>query len=684
MSSVKPTWPPFLRFNAATGWPLGPPESRPGIPDSDGPLMLAIAGSSPISLSEPFGSFGGRTLPRGLAISGDGRLFLADPERHVILTALAGALPEEPPADADPLWPFVPLWPARPLPPEPGPHDLAEPPAWLPDTYTLSRPTDVAIAPNGDLVIADPGARRLLVIAFPTAQLRHVITIPAGRPSAIAFDGHGRAYVADPERVTVHRFDRNWRRDEAYPHPATLFTAPEYIAATASEPGSVCTCGCGGERPSHAAAVYVLDAKDLVALDERGRAEKVGDAKGVVLTPPTLQRSEDGALLYADPARSGYRPIRIPALSLTRDGRHVGSGLALIATPRRILVPRSGQFVTVALDGGRPGFAWDRITFDATVPENARLLVQTLTNDSLIEFDRLDVLPAEAWSRPLPIEHGEEPEILVQSVAGRYLWLSVELFGDGSATPAIAGIDIYGPRRSAMRHLPASYHQDPESVRFLDRFLSYFDVVFAEITAQNRDVAALFDSEAAPEGVFLNWLGSWFDLEFLAEWDTATRRQMIAEAISYYRQRGTVAGLKRILQWHLGLADPMPQVIEHFRVPAGQVFPIGGTPLELEPAVHSATVVLPASSVADAEAEARLSRLIAASVPAHVRIHLRLIEAEIAIGFQSTVGVDTLLGGLAPQGLGSAKLGQDLRTAGPAALGTLANQSNRFQRSQSC
>jgi phage tail-like protein len=215
-----------------------------------------------------------------------------------------------------------------------------------------------------------------------------------------------------------------------------------------------------------------------------------------------------------------------------------------------------------------------------------------------------------------------------------------------------------------VRHLPAGYHQDPESLRFLDRFLSYFDTVFAEVTAANRETAALFDPWAVPDGDALSWLGSWFDLDFLAQWSPDVRRRMIAEAMAYSRERGTVRGLKRILQWHTGLSDPMPQIIEHFRLPAGNPVPIGGELLDPAPLAHGCTIVLPERAVPDDAARARVEQLIAAHAPGHVHCRLRLIPAGVAVGRQSTVGVDTLLGRPSSGALGAARLGDDFATAG--------------------
>ena len=190
-------------------------------------------------------------------------------------------------------------------------------------------------------------------------------------------------------------------------------------------------------------------------------------------------------------------------------------------------MPRFGAFKTTMLDSGRTGFGWDRIVLVATLPETTRIVISTLTSEVAVPFDRLESLPPGRWSAPLALAPGDLPELLIQSGAGRYLWLKVEMSGDGTVSPSISELDIFGPRRSAMRYLPASFHQDPESVRFLDRFLSYFDTVFAEMTAANREIAALFDPEVVP-AEFLAWLGSWFDLEFLATWPEATRREMIA------------------------------------------------------------------------------------------------------------------------------------------------------------
>lgn len=682
--AVRDTKPPFLRLNAAMGWPLGPAGSRPGIVSLDGPLKLAIAGVSAIAVDEPSGSFGGLRLPRGVAISSSGRVFVADPKARVIWTAQGSGL-EGPKT-------FTPLWPARPLPPLPGPKDVFAAKVIPDDPLTLVRPTDVAFMPNGDLAIADPGASRIVVIAFPTAQLRRVIAIKGGEPTAIAVDSLANVYVADPALKTIHRYDRLWRLDPTFPRASAELTAPAFLAVPFGEHGGTCSCGCGcdcqGDDHDTQAVVHTIEGGAIIGLDERGY--RVTGPAPARLSPPALIKAASGTLTYADPAMPGYQPIVLTGIDLLSDGRINGLNLPLVAMPSRVPVPRSGGFVTTAVDGGRAGFSWDRLALSCDLPANTRILVQTLTSDSALEFDRVLKVPDEDWSGALTLQPAQAgmaattPEVLIQSPAGRFLWLKLSLFSDGTVSPSISEIDVFAPRSSALRHLPASFHQDPESARFLDRFLSYFDTVFSEISSKNRNIAAYLDPQAVPEGQFLDWLGSWFDLNFLAEWDTPTRRAMIAQAMEYYSIRGTVQGLKKIIQWHTGLKEPMPQIIEHFRIQSGTAPNIGGLPLDLSGVAHNATIVLPRHVVPDEQAQARLEKLISKNAPAHVRINLRLVEPGISIGMQSTIGIDMVVGSLDPQSLGLAQSGLTFVTASAAQSGIAFIRSAAPERNPSC
>lgn len=642
------TSPPFLRLNPRIGWRLAPARPGEGAPFETGPIRLALKDGEPNPVDEPLGSFGGRTLPTGLAISSDGRLFLADPDRRLIWTAQGDLT-----ADG-----FRPLWEARTL----G-VAVDGSPTVPDDPYALVRPTDVAIAPNGELVVVDPGAGRVLVMTWPTAQLRQVLASDA---VAVAFDGSDRVYLAGPSGLA--RRDRHWRPDPNFSTSAADLDDPWALA----RPCGCCGPGDHGCRPSGrlAPVIHVIDANGLASFAETGHKVEV-ELDELCLSPGPI--GLDKVPTWVDPAYPGHEPLRLKGLSIGSDGRHIGTGRPLLSVPRRASVPRSDEFFTQGFDGGRPGFPWDRLGLVAQLPRNTRMVVSTTTSDSPVEIDRIRALSDAAWSRPLSLERGDLGEVLIQSPPGRYLWIRIELFGDGRSTPQIDEIDIYGPRRSGLQHLPAVFHQEPESAWFLDRYLSYFDTVFAEITRINCDTAAVFDPWATPSE-FLDWLGTWFDWDHAAVLPESTRRAMIVGAIPYFRQRGTVAGLRQVLQWHLSLDDRMPQIIEHFRLSAMHdhvekesraPVMIGGTVLEAGSLAHSFTVVLPAHTIADSDTRGRVRRLIAASIPAHTRFQIRPVEPGVTVAAQSTIGVDTLLGDLGPQGLGSARNDLTFTTSGP-------------------
>jgi phage tail-like protein len=629
---------PFRRFSPVIGWP----ESRGGrlgIPVEPGPLKLGFPGRRAIQDAEPMGSFGGRRLPRGMAIGEGGRLFLADPAGGVIRSAYAA----ECTGGADVLRP---LWPRRTDPDDP---------------WTLRRPTDVAILPGGDLAIADPDGGRVLILAWPTAAIRAELRLPGWAPTALGVDHKGRLLVADPAGGRLVRFGADHRPEPGWPHPSLALVAPEFIAVSARSTMAApedCGCGCHGTGACGAdETVFVIDQGAIIAIDRHGRRT---DRLPEALLPPALVR--DGTrLLWHDPCLPGRGPLVIPALPFGRDGRLSGTDLPLIALSRRVEVPRSGFLIFDGIDSGKRGFAWDRIVLDLALPAAASVTLRTLTTEAEIAPDRIKAEPDSAWSRPLSLALGDLPEVLVQSGPGRYLWLWLDLLSDGTQGPQISRIDVFGPRRSGLRHLPAPFHQDPESRDFLDRFLSVFDTIFAELRQAGSDTAMLFDPEAVPEGAWLDWLGSWFDLNFLAEWDVPTRRAMVASAIDSARLRGTRAGLQQILRWHLGLSAPWPMVIEHFRLGPGAP-PVGMEPLPQAAEPHRMTLVLPRARVPDV-AEARLMRLIEAWAPAHVAVTLRLIEPGIVIGCQSLLGVDTLLQGSCPEPPGFGRAGLNLATA---------------------
>lgn len=656
----RPVQPTFWRLDGRIGWHASENSQQIYYDDAAGGLRLGDQYATAILPTEPGGTFGGVTRPTGLAVGPDGRLFLADPHRDQILSYTTHD-------EA-----FLPLW-------EPPTTDSSESDvdprciltdelsreprtAAPPALYHLSEPRGVAVSRDGDLVVADTGHGRVIIYTWPGLAVRHIIDLGDGEPWDLDYDANGHLYVADAAGGRVHRFDRLWRPDVDYLGGAGTLQRPKHLAFDSTD------------------QLFVLDEslRQVIALDAQGRPLSDTDLKLYRRTfPPPLRLDGEGLWLPQD-ERPNCPALLLKGLEVDRGGRLKGRGLMLLARPVGVTYPPLGRYVSEELDSGIHDCAWHRLVLDVDLPEATGLTLRTFTAPAPLEPSRIASLPDNRWSPALTLGPGDWTEVLIQSPPGQYLWLNVELSSNGQATPLIRAMTLYAPRQSSLGYLPPVFHEDAVSADFLDRFLSYFDTVFDEIESQIERFTGYLDPDGVPAGDFLAWLGSWFDIEFLAEWSDRTRREFVRRAISLYKQRGTVAGLQAILRLHTGLEPPQPFILEHFRLhhyheryeldEPGLVdskLYMAGRPLMPGDGefAHRFTVLLPNQAAPNGEALDTLQRLIEAQKPAHTRYEIRVVAPGLRIGCQSTVGVDTLIGHYPAAPLGDAKLGQGSQLA---------------------
>ncbi|KGK41936.1 hypothetical protein LH51_10990 [Nitrincola sp. A-D6] len=400
----------------------------------------------------------------------------------------------------------------------------------------------------------------------------------------------------------------------------------------------------------------------LCLVASSGRVIAIEAPPDVALMSPGF--SVLGEVLHLSGLCERMDSLAYPHIPLDRHGQLLGSAFALVARPRRLPRPRAGRWLSQRFDGEARGFPWDRISLDLMVPAQCRLLVSTYVSDIAHEPSVLESMLE--WSAPMVFESDSPAEFLVQHNKGRYLWLRIEAFGDGSNSPQINGIDIFGPRDSQLALLPAPFHQDPVSADFLDRFLSLQDGFLREALVAFARMGAILKPEATPHD-FLDWLGGWFDWRFLSSWDSDTRRKMIAQSIGFFAERGTLAGLERLLRWHTGLQGPLPRVIEEYclarAISAGDPGFLGGESLTLEAdGAHRFCVLMPDTVVPDEAAREALVRLITAQKPAHTLFRLIVITPGVLLGQQARLGVDAILPDSRPAPLGEGRLDGELQT----------------------
>lgn len=290
-----------------------------------------------------------------------------------------------------------------------------------------------------------------------------------------------------------------------------------------------------------------------------------------------------------------------------------------------------------------------------------------------------DKIPKPVWN-----------ECLVQSDEGQYLWLKLELKSDGYVSPAISGIRVYYPRDSYSEYLPAVFSSDDESKRFLERYLSIAQTTWDDLEDKIETISQYFDPHTVPEGEFLEYLAGWLALPLEGSWNGSQKRRLLEATPEIYPRRGTLVGLRQYLRVYLqnmiGLgfetvSEFYPQIIEGYRLrqylmlnkdrlatlghnaPLWSLHIVGRLQLGVfategkvrlvstgEPErnlfhefSHRFQVFVPSSWIKTADDEAMLRRAIDSEKPAHTDYQLCLVEPRLQIGYQSTVGVDTII-----------------------------------------
>ena len=293
-------------------------------------------------------------------------------------------------------------------------------------------------------------------------------------------------------------------------------------------------------------------------------------------------------------------PRRLVALSAPAYARH---GVAANAQP---------------IDSHQHGFVWHRIYLEAALPAGTGLRLRLAATDDLRPPQLADyhehvfgevadaaARPRGAWV-PFPSELPFAPGLLpcppqrdraglftvmiqrtgrqVSALDGRYLWVRLELTGDGRSTPEVAALRAHGGRFSYVEsYLPSVYHErltPPESdaaaegqpprsspADFLERFLGNIEGVLTVVEDRIANAHLLTDPDAAPPEA-LEWLGQWVGVVFDAAYPPQYRRRALRSAMELHRRRGTLGGLALALDIVTGDAVDRGElvIVEEFRL----------------------------------------------------------------------------------------------------------------------
>jgi phage tail-like protein len=372
-------------------------------------------------------------------------------------------------------------------------------------------------------------------------------------------------------------------------------------------------------------------------------------------------------------------------------------------SPETARLETGGKLVTTAIDSGQPRCRWHRVRVDADIPAGTSVQVAVATS----EAPASSRTPAELVN-PADWQQASAGSVdfLVNQAPGRYLYVSMQLSGDGTSTPVVHRIRLDFPRATSADQLPAVYTQDPAAGDFTERFLSLFDASFEEADRAIERYPALLDPGGVPDEV-LPWLGGLLGLAFDPGWDATIRRELLAAVPDLYRRRGTAAALSRAIKIVFGVDAAISELAADrnwaalnraSRLRSTRLFSmsrarfrIGGSALSSAPIrsfgnpdddpltaqANRIRVLVPAPGRGGPDLAA-LRQLVQSQAPAHTVADIRAGGQALVVGLWSAVGVDTALAPLAAPVLGAVGTG---RAGQPV---TLRRQSVLWPAAQGC
>ena len=332
-----------------------------------------------------------------------------------------------------------------------------------------------------------------------------------------------------------------------------------------------------------------------------------------------------------------------------------------------------------------------------------RLFVHTSNDASdapAVDAQKLDPFEDVRWQpRSGAIDQFANVDDLFIGGECRFLWIGALFSGDGTSTPVVSQMRVEFDQQTYLDHLPAIYRGKTPCDNFLLRFLSLFETFFDEVESNIDLLSLLFDPSASPKE-YLPWLAAWLALPLDEDWSEEEQRRAIAYAFERYGRRGTLEGLRESLRINAGvdalIEEPIqtaawwslpgvsgdcgcenPDKSDGETVWAGSEASILGVTTMLAP-VHAQGAVLGSTATLDAsnlitdeefgtplfedtahqfsvlvyrgqlkceEDASEMRAVIELEKPAHTAYHLCVIEPRMRVGFQSRVGIDTVVGG---------------------------------------
>lgn len=548
------------------------------------------------------------------------------------------------------------------------------------------------------LWVADAGNHRIQAFSRENCQIKYIIE-NLKAPIDIGLDRDGSLYVLDRESKRVFKYNNNGHFIKHFGQ--AYLKEPVGLAAGKENRLYVI------DRDSKGFLLFTNEGEysgafgDFTKISEDFQPSTIAiDRKGNIF----VLDQKTGLIHQFDPDGSHIGVIPIPdfkgeVCDLAVDSRgnlyaSTDKGIALLST-QQAYTKENGIYYSKTLDSGIKDCQWHRVALKADIPEKTLIEVYFYSADDDTLKDKINGILSEKtksaqdkadfidgiipWIGPDKNPH----DMLFIGKTGRYLWLKI-IFStfDEKVRPALEQMKVYYPRISYLRYLPAIYQEDPVSREFLERFLSIFETVFYDLETEISHVFRYFDPDATPQN-FLAWLASWLNVAMEEDWPEEKKRQLIREAYSLYKRKGTLSGIIRLLEIYTG----KPAIIlEHSRtgkpMVLGKEFRLGVNSILIQTPIrgfrlgddsilgrvalrdsvqspedsflqtaHRFTIILDLSSQEVSLYEKGLRRILDEEKPAHTMYSLYFVR-EMRVGMGAYVSINTRIEDYRPMKIG--------------------------------
>ena len=211
------------------------------------------------------------------------------------------------------------------------------------------------------------------------------------------------------------------------------------------------------------------------------------------------------------------------------------------------------------IDGGDSGMEWGRLSFKAESSENIMYYVYAYASDVRVMYgpDRqeldLDIyLSDDAIEVPDKVsllkrlgakQFSGASDCLLYELKGRYLYIAIEARGEGEFSLSSVTVDSGGD--NFMDTYPEIYR---DRGSFFHRYISVFSSIYNDYGEDINNLPKLLDLDTCPEELLIIY-GGWMGIDLKGGFlDTDVLRDLVREAYSLNRMKGTKRAMERILE----------------------------------------------------------------------------------------------------------------------------------------